>query len=47
VNSLIAYPDDTEQGIRVFDDLTAGRLSIDEIRPIEDPFSLIIHSFSK
>jgi len=44
---VIADPDDTEQSLRVFDDLTAGRISIDEIRAIEDPFGSIIRSLSK
>jgi len=45
--SVIADPDDTEQSLRVFDDLTAGRISIDEICAIEDPSGSIIRSFSK
>jgi hypothetical protein len=44
---VIADPDDTEQGLRVFDVLTAGRISIDEIHEIEDPSGSILRSFSK
>jgi hypothetical protein len=44
---VIAVPDDTEQSLRVFDDLTAGGISVDEIRAIEDPFGSIICSLSK
>jgi hypothetical protein len=44
---VIAVPDDTEQSLRVFNDLTAGRISIDEIRAIEDPSGSILRSISK
>jgi hypothetical protein len=44
---VIADPDDTEQSLRAFDDLTAGRISIDEIRAVEGPFGSILRSFSK
>jgi Ca2+-binding EF-hand superfamily protein len=44
---VIADPDDTEQSFRVFDDFTAGRISIDEIRAIEDPSGWILRGLSK
>jgi hypothetical protein len=45
--SVIADSDDTEQSLRVFDDLTTGRISIDEIRAIKEPSGSILRSLSK
>jgi hypothetical protein len=45
--SGIADPDDIEQRLHVFDDLTTGRISIDTICAIEDPSASILCFLSK
>jgi hypothetical protein len=47
VGSVIADPNDTKQSLRVFDDITAGRISIDEVCPFDDRLSSIIRSCYK